>query len=167
MPTNLAFFALVKSSRSILSILLLSAYALLLLHDFIPHSHNSNEGSVQNVSEVHHKYEQHHHSHDHSEGKEEDKNTPEPSDNSLVVASLIHVHSHSDFAGHQHKLVYRVASKDKLLPQADVVVYRSENKWTLPDRLFDGNVKLKGFIRLLSNQFQTSFHGLRAPPALG
>lgn len=165
--TILAFFVLVKSYRSILSLFLLCAYALLLLHDFIPHSHNSHEQVLQVTGEGHHHHEDPHHSHDHSGEKNKDQNTPGASDNSSVLDSLIQAHSHSGFDGHQHNLVYRASAKDKVLPKVDVDICYSANQWRLPDRLFNRPVKYQAPYWLLSRQFQISSHGLRAPPALG
>ncbi len=165
--TIMAFFVLVRSYRSILSLFFLSAYALLLLHDFIPHSHHSHKQVVQVTGEDHHHHGDHHHSHDHSEEKDEDQNTPGASDNSSVLVSLIQTHSHSGFDGHQHNLVYRATAKDNALSKVEVDICHSASQWRLPDRLFNRPVKHQASYWLLSSQFQTSSHGLRAPPALG
>lgn len=160
-----------NSSGSILSIFLLSAYALLLLHDFIPHSHHNHESPVHDISQVHNKSEHHHHHHDHHHSgnhpreKEQDKNTEEPSDHSSDDASSTDTHSHSSFAKHQHKLVYRIATKDKLVPPA-AVLSRSEIQRTPPKQSLDDNFSPIKFIDQPSRQIQISSHGLRAPPVL-
>ncbi|MEX0812822.1 MAG: hypothetical protein WD048_11455 [Chitinophagales bacterium] len=156
-------FVPVKSYRNILSLFLLSAYALLLLHDFIPHTHHNHQGADQTVSEAH----QHHGNHSHDKDHQQDK-PPESSESSPWDNQLIHAHSHSDFDGHQHELAYRAASKDKLIPQSDFVVqYPAAHHWRLPDQLNESSYHQYAFIRPLADQQLFASHGLRAPPALG
>jgi len=159
----------VKSCRGIWSLLLLSAYVLLLLHDFIPHTHHEHQDNHQTVSLAQH---DHSHAHDHQEHHHhEDQGTDDeipsnPTENPFEN-SLIHSHSHSDFNGHDHELVYRTSSKSDLLPKLFKVQYLHADLWKFPDKLdhdYSGSFE---FIEPPSSQYFSSGHGLRGPPALG
>ena len=159
--------AIVRSCRGILSLLLLSAYALLLLHDFIPHTHSHHRGDVQAAIVTHHDHHgDHHHSHDHQEKKSEEEKTSEPSEHSGFGDQIIHTHGHSGHDGHQHNLAYRAASKDELNPKIGADQYLIENHWRLPDRFSVSEYYQPGFLPAEANPDLSSGYGLRAPPAL-
>ena len=151
--------------RGKLSLLLLSAYALLLLHGLIPHTHH-HQDDVQISSAVHHSHGSHHHSHErHGEGEEDE--TPKPLDKSSVGDDLLHVHSHSGFDSHHHNLSYRAASINKLIPQFNAVSFLVKNFWELPYWFTEVSSNRLEFLLPFSNPHLYSDYGLRGPPALG
>lgn len=164
-PAFLVFFVHMNSYRSILSLFLLSAYALLLLHDFIPHTHHVHQGDVPISSTVHHNHGHHHHSHDHH-GEDENKSN-EYSEKGTIGLLLTHSHSHAGHDGHHHVLSYKTASKDKLIPQGNDVQYLVGNYWNLPDRVDDSiSIQMESLLPLYRQDLSTP-HGLRGPPTLG
>ena len=159
----------VKSCRDIWSLLLLSAYVLLLLHDFIPHTHHEHQDNHQTVSLAQHEnsHAHDHQEHHHHENQGTDDETPDDSYQRSFENSLIHSHGHSDFNGHDHELVYRTSSKSDLLPKLFKVQYLNADSWKFPDKLDDNLSGSFEFIHPLSSQQFSSGRGLRGPPALG
>lgn len=156
-------------NRSKISLLLLGAYVLLLLHDFIPHTHQGHQANVHITSASHHDSEDHHHHHhgNHEEERKGDKN-PEPSDNNSFGDHLIDLHNHSGFSGHAHDLVYRGSAKHKLIFPVD-----DDAKHLLSDirkPMFppdDSKAEQVEFITPPFDPHLSSLHRLRAPPTLG
>lgn len=164
-PAFLVFFVAVKYYRSILSLLLLNAYALLLLHDFIPHKHHDHHTEVQITSTAHQGHGEHHHTHVHHE--EEDDKSPESSGKKSFDDYFLYTHSHTGYDGHHHDLVYRATPKDKLIPSIDADHHLLADFRKLPDRLDRDNPWQFRSLPPPSDPPLSSGHGLRAPPALG
>lgn len=158
-----------KLKRNIFSVLLLSAYTLLLLHDFIPHTHldNHQENSISSIDHHnHHSHDGHHHGHDHHEKNDSDNNRSDSSENNLFDDHLIDSPNHSHHSGHQHDFTHRTVVKIDFVPVLLTFEYLPVDLWKLPDRLDDYYSNRFAFVDSFSNPHLSSGHGLRGPPAL-
>ncbi|MEX1192145.1 MAG: hypothetical protein WEA99_09240 [Brumimicrobium sp.] len=158
-----------KLNRSIFSVLLLSVYTLLLLHDFIPHTHHDNqqENSISSIDHHdHHSHDESHHSQEHHEKNDKDDNGSDSSENNLSDDHLVDSHNHSDHSGHQHDFTHRTVFKTDFVPVLLTFEYLPADLWKLPDRLNDYYSNQFAFVDSFPNPHLSSGHGLRGPPAL-
>ncbi|PHR42482.1 MAG: hypothetical protein COA32_17405 [Fluviicola sp.] len=158
-------------NRNILSVLLLSVYTLLLLHDFIPHTHQHGEQKNSTSSIHHHSYEGNHHDHDHHHNHEHhEKNDTDDrsdsSDNNLLGDHSLDSQSHSHPNGHQHDFTHRTVVKTDFVPELLTFEYLPVDLWKLPDRLDDYYSIRFLFLDSFTNPNLSSGQGLRGPPAL-
>lgn len=154
-----------KSYRSIVSLTLLSAYALLPMHDLIPHSHHKHRDNFKVAAQVDHKHNPHNKGRVHQHRGGEDDGYSESTENKDFADHLIHSHSHSGNVGHHHDMSYRAASKDDLILLVVAVQYLAVDLWKLPDQIGYSDPWQIVFQRSLFNRHFSPGIRLRGPPA--